>query len=408
MRRRSRTICLAMALCSAGACGFDEVVLRDLPSSVPNDGGTGPEGSPVIVVEGGAIGTSFGVYAGQYFTCLLASGVGHCWGSNVLGALGTGDLASHLTPARIAGGVVFEALAAGEAHTCGLERTTARVFCWGSGAAGQLGLGDKVSQSTPHVVPLSAGAAHISVGYNHSCAVLVDGSLWCWGANFEGELGQNDRANSDDIASPSRVGTDSDWMMAAGGQGHTCGVRRPGSLWCWGRNGTDELGLGAGSALQVRTPTRVGAFADFTQLDAGQNHSCALRADGSLWCWGRMNGTAIDDVPTRVGTDTDWRSVSTDVFATCGIKAVDQLHCWGRNDEGQLGLGDTTARSGPTQVAPGTRWASAAVGRFHTCAETIDHVVRCTGAGENGQLGLGDTARRSEFTAVVVPAPTAQ
>lgn len=50
----------------------------------------------------------FGVYAGQYFTCSLANGLGYCWGSNVLGALGTGDLASHLVPT-----VSFGALAPG-------------------------------------------------------------------------------------------------------------------------------------------------------------------------------------------------------------------------------------------------------------------------------------------------------
>ncbi len=351
----------------AGACGINQTLLRDLPGSIPSDGGRRPEGS-FPLAEGGA-GVKFGVYAGQYFTCSLANGLGYCWGSNVLGALGTGDLASHLIPTSVVGGVVFEALAAGESHTCGLEVRSGRLFCWGSSAKGQLGLGDTTAHPDLQLVPLPVAAAQVSVGYNHSCAVLTDGSLWCWGDNFEGQLGQADPADSADSPRPLRVGTESDWVSVSGGQGHTCGLRRPGTLWCWGRNTRSELGLGLGSGQppQLRTPTRVGTFEDWSQLDLGQNSGCALRSDGSLWCWGVLSELPQQDAPTRVGTDNDWRAVSTDTFSACGIKAGNQLHCWGRNAEGQLGLGDTTPRNAPTRTGIGSSWATVAVGVF-TCA----------------------------------------
>jgi alpha-tubulin suppressor-like RCC1 family protein len=415
MTRRARTAgalgasIALVALVAEPACGFDDAVLRDAPS----DAGADAEAPDVALSSSdAALSDVYGVYAGQYFTCALAGGLGYCWGSNVLGALGIGQPQSRLAPTAIAlaapsPAASFTTLAPGENHTCGLEAQTGQILCWGSDASGQVGLGAGGQYNAPQAVPGLGPAAQISAGYGHTCAVLRDGSLWCWGANEEGQLGLGPNDGTGDRPTPTRVGTASDWTFVSGGQGHTCGLRAPGTLWCWGRNSGSELGLGLGQPIQFRTPMQVGLFDDWTFIDLGQGNACGLRRDGSLWCWGEGGSGELVPVdggivstPTRVGSATDWVTVSTDIFATCAISSAGQLSCWGRNAEGQLGIGDTNARSIPTPTGEGTTWKGVAVGRFHACAETTAHAIRCTGANESGELGVGDTNRRNLFTDV--------
>ena len=91
-------------------------------------------------------------------------------------------------------------------------------------------------------------------------------------------------------------------------------------------------------------------------LGAGENHTCATRTDGSLWCWGLNgegqlgDGTTVDRyVPTRVGTGTNWRSASGGRAHTCATKTDGTLRCWGYNAYYQLGEG---LRWTPSQVWP--------------------------------------------------------
>ncbi len=404
--RRAPFLATAWAsIVAIGACGVDALVLRDLPGA--DDGGADASS----LLDGGARGQAFGAFAGQTFSCALAQGTGFCWGNNVQGALGSGDRQSSLVAVPIVGGAAFDELALGEAHSCGLEHTSGRVMCWGYDANGQLGLGDTASRAMPVVVALPGPASHVTVGYVHSCAVLRDGALYCWGATDEGELGLDDMVGARDALSPTRVGQANDWKYVSAGQGHTCGIRGKGSVYCWGRNTEGELGVGGGMPIQLRAPARAGTFDDFTTLDLGQDDSCGLRADGSLWCWGSPgngkltgspNGPSLE-APTQIGSDTDWIAVSTDVFTTCAIKRSLALYCWGRNVEGQLGVGDTNDRATPTPTGDGRAWASVGVGRFHVCAQTTDHAVYCAGADESGQLGQNDLLRRSRFSPVVLP-----
>ena len=71
-----------------------------------------------------------------------------------------------------------------------------------------------------------------------------------------------------------------------------------------------------------------------------------------------------------------------------------RLYCWGRNTEGQLGLGDTVARTSPVEVSPGTSWSDVDAGGFHTCAQSTTAGLFCWGDNAQGQLGVGDTTPR--------------
>jgi alpha-tubulin suppressor-like RCC1 family protein len=349
--------------------------------------------------------------AGPYHTCGIDSGRLLCWGSNDTGELGVGDTTPRTSPATIAG-TDWKEVVVGETHTCA-RRTGGSLWCWGDNAEGQLGIGPSAAMSTPSFVSLSAPAQQLASTYAHSCAVDDTHALFCWGANEEGQLAQDDPFSAGvgvNRDHPVQVGSDHDWLVADTGQGHTCGVRAPGNLWCWGRNSDGELGLGAGSAGQTRSPGRVGKAEDWRDVRIGQETSCGLRGTGSLWCWGGndfgecgLGDTAQRDVPTAVGAFEDWKVISTDTFHTCGVRSDGSLYCWGRNIEGELGLGDAKARLTPTRVDDATDWISVAAGRFHTCALKSDRSVLCTGQNDKGQLGLGDTTSRFTFTLVALP-----
>jgi alpha-tubulin suppressor-like RCC1 family protein len=345
--------------------------------------------------------------------CAIVAGSAHCWGNNEHGQLGLGDHDTRVAPALLVGDRVWRHLTLGRFRTCGLD-DVGGVWCWGENGRGGVGVGDRNERTTPAGVTLPNLATSLSGDFQHTCAVLLDNRLFCWGNNEEGQLGQDDaypgKGSTDaDALTPIQV-PGPDFQNVDTGQGHTCAIALDGALYCWGRNSSSELGAGA-SALQIRTPTRVGADTDWLEVAAGQEHTCARKRDLSIWCWGMNTGASADggyplgiegagkvSVPQGVGTASDWTRLRSNTFHSCGVKQNSELWCWGRNVEGQLGLGDTQNR--PTPVLIGLGYADVNTGRFTTCALTSDGGVRCAGENENGELGLGDRVRRNTLTDV--------
>src|SRR5690606_31582690 len=196
----------------------------------------------------------------------------------------------------------------------------------------------------------------------------------------------------------------------AAGQGHTCAIRMDGSLWCWGRNSRRELGQGPDQSDQTREPGVVGDQNDWVSVSAGQNHTCGIRAE-ELYCWGDnshnqpgFGGPDVAAAPALVPGVPSVRSVSVDTFHTCAIDAARVLRCWGRNIEGQLGDGTVDLRVQPTEALPQGNWDAISAGRFHTCGVRSGAIL-CTGDNAPGRLGTGDTERSQEFSPTYFLAP---
>jgi alpha-tubulin suppressor-like RCC1 family protein len=126
-------------------------------------------------------------------------------------------------------------------------------------------------------------------------------------------------------------------------------------LWCWGLNGSGQLGLGDTTNRTI--PVQVGAATTWASVTAGDQHTCATRNAGTLWCWG-LNGSGqlgLGDKtnrtsPVQVGTATDWLSATGGLVHTCGRRTGKSVWCWGGDNNGQLGLGDNIDRDVPTQI----------------------------------------------------------
>jgi alpha-tubulin suppressor-like RCC1 family protein len=423
---RFRFALLGSWLLTMGGCSETAQVLSVSASAGAASGGAGAAGGGSSN-GGDASGSSTGgaqpenpalgvfVDAGDSHSCATRFGLLYCWGENAKGRLGLGDEDNRVAPVRVGSDADWIAVATGVAHTCALK-SDGTVWCFGDNAFGQLGQGTLLPSSVPRPVTLPGKVLQLSSEANTACAVLEDGSLYCWGRNWEGNIGLNDQHPGVDQPWPIRSGLDGDWTLVGTGDGHTCGVRGAGTLFCWGRNTAANLGLGQTVDLQRRVATQVGSDEDWSSVVSGQDASCGIRSGGLLFCWGGNSFATLGlgDREARLtpselgqpGAAGEWSQVSLDTFHTCGVDAAANLYCWGRNLEGQLGTADNDDRLVPAKVVAGSDAqpvAQVAVGRFSSCAVARDARIFCTGENGAGQLGLGDSARRNTFTEVAFP-----
>lgn len=342
---------------------------------------------------------------GQQHACAVADGALSCWGLDDDGQLGTPPVSpgAGQGASAVTGATSWIVPAAGERHSCGLD-AGGRVWCWGANDQGQLGTGDQAASTTPRAVALPSIALDLRTLFDHTCALLADATLWCWGANLEGQLGQGDQYPGRDQPLPVQVGTNRDWTFVAAGQGHSCGIRAPGTLFCWGRNTDGELGQGGTQDAEIRSPIQVGKDSDWVEVTCGQDQTCARKADGRLFCWGNMASGAlgVGDVaarstPAEVPAVSDWVLVSTNTFHTCGLRASGQIWCAGRNTEGQLGTPSRVdANPNMQQADPNGGWVEVRTGRFFTCGRKGDGTVWCQGRNADDELNAGGNVASSD------------
>lgn len=386
-------------------CQKDVIVLSDLVAASPDASVVTPQ--PPGARDPNRLLT---LDAGAWHTCAIVGSKTYCWGRNDHGAIGAIGQPSSATPTELATPRPFVALALGGDFGCGLDRDGA-LACWGRNDQGQLGLGDTRDRTAPETVPIGEPLVQVSTLDAAVCAIGRSGALYCWGYGRENGLGLGGPPGQGaDELSPRRVGTDSDWTYVSTGQGHTCGIRDGGRLFCWGRNSSLACGLGPGSPAQVTTPSPVSERRDWYLVTAGTDSTCALDRSGGLYCWGTnafgLVGVAADSVPapTRIPGVAVATSVRTSAFDSCAQTDTGGLACWGFNEFGELGLGDRAPRRSPVTVLPGQRFRDVALGRQHVCVRRDDGAVLCAGRSWEGQVGDGTRAEAvTELRLVPLP-----
>lgn len=392
---------------------------------VPVEGGTSADGtvdaaqptSPDVALEGELDAevtdaarpvpsrvTSLAAFA---HTCVVAEATLYCWGVNDHDQLGLGSApTAGFLPERVSD-ALYTQVCAGEEHGCAL-RESGTLECWGNNTQGQLGVGDLEPRSTPAVVSDLPRVEKLVCGGFNTCVVTRDAGLRCWGENHEGQAGQADGFDAPDVLTPMAAKLPGPVRDVSVGQGHVCALLESGALYCWGRNTVGQLGIDDPEA-QVRVPTEVTPGVLYRSVSAALSHTCAIRDDGQLACWGdNRNGLLGRDAPRTavyapitIGAAADYIAVRVSWFHSCALRPGGQLWCWGRNIEGQLGLGDIEERLKPTMLAK-TNLDAFVLGRFHTCAAS-GATLYCWGKNEDGELGIGPVGRKYEPTSVQLP-----
>lgn len=331
------------------------------------------------------------VSAGGLHNCALdADRRASCWGSNRYGQLGIGHFGGPegakcgtvpcaSEPTAVEGDLEFQTITAGWSHTCALSRA-GDVYCWGSNSLGELGIGRsglETSQAMPVRVASALRFTAVSAGERHTCALDENGAAFCWGQNSWAQLGpvtQETCVWEDGVTTvpcstipvPSAEGVAFTDVTAEGK--HTCGLATDGGTYCWGYNGSAQLGadpatlhceIFEGTSSCSRTPVRVSGDGAFNFLEAGGVHNCGLLATGEAFCWGahligQLGDCSLRDwsaMPRPVCGGHRFAQLSAGGHHTCAVALDGAAYCWGGNDAGELGAGLFTA-FGPVRVDP--------------------------------------------------------
>ncbi|HEX3760002.1 MAG TPA: hypothetical protein VHW23_14905 [Kofleriaceae bacterium] len=240
----------------------------------------------------------------------------------------------------------------------------------------------------------------VAAGGAHSCLVAQDGTVWCWGANQAGQLGNGSFATA---AAPIQVidaagGPFTDAADIDAGLDFTCARRLDGTAWCWGSGRR----VGGGELPDQPTPravmTAAGPLDAVVQVSAGATHACAVRSDGTVWCWGANDTAQLGDAdvtgrlvaaPVRRADGSAFDGaglVAAGAGFTCAARA-DNTWCWGTNMFGQLGQPGGPAMSAAPVVALPAAVTALAAGGGHACAAEPDGSAWCWGRTEDGQIG---------------------
>ena len=300
----------------------------------------------------------------------------------------------------------FTQLSAGGAHTCGI--VDSQLYCWGSNANGQLGIGSTVDSLAPALVSGLVGktVSSVSAGASHTCAI-ADDKAYCWGLNTNGQLGDGTTVQK---TSPQLIPNQDGYTVTAvsAGAAHSCGIGG-GVVYCWGLNTNGQLGNG--NNTQQLIPTQVantGVFTNgsATRVSAGSSHTCAV-SGSRAYCWGlnssgQLGNGLTNQSTTAVAVSTASGQLLTHAVAdvTAGashscVIAEGKAYCWGRSSNGQLGNGSTSPiNTTPMAVYTGGLFSGTvtalSAGNAHTCAVAGGGAF-CWGINTNGQLGDAST-----------------
>ena len=300
------------------------------------------------------------------------------------------------------------------------------LFTWGDNFQGAGGRNDIIKRSSPTQVGTDAIWSSVSSLYAFNyLALKSDGTLWSWGRNTYGTTGSKTPtagANpASGVSSPCQIGTGTDWRMIGGiGEETNAAIKTDGSLYVWGANNTGEAGQNTTSG-GYSSPTQIpGSWNKVNRCKArSTSQGGAVKTDGTLWMWGNnnqgnlgVNDTTQRSSPTQVGTDTTWDDIFSGGYAHFGLKTDGTLWSWGKNGNGILGLnsGPNNQRfSSPVQIGTNTNWKfvdTEVYTRGVAVALKTDGTLWSWGYNNSGELGKNN--RTAYSSPIQIPGTWAQ
>ena len=246
----------------------------------------------------------------------------------------------------------------------GLPGTTT-VYVRYRNAAGQAL--ERQADVTRRAVPVAAGA-------QHDLALHAGGKLYAWGgniygSNYHGEFGDG---TTQSRAAPGRIGSGTDWAQICAGDSHTAAVKADGTLWTWGSDQHGQLGNGSEATESQSTPAPVGTIKLLGIVKQDDVDVVTLIVNGTTYAAIRVGET----VPA-----SNWGQVE--------VLGIDAL---ARTVAIRLGVQQHTLEEGQTLLDDS--WAMVSAGSLHTLAIKQDGSLWTWGRNGSGQLGDGSTTDR--------------
>lgn len=290
--------------------------------------------SNVRVVKG------VGVYTGNFTVPTLPLSSTQSSGVNISAITGTQTTLLTSKTIDTLNLPVYSKFDAGGAHTSVIDENNALLYNWGLNTAGQLGIGDAVSRSSPvllgngqmintytnspvQVTPGTSGYTQVFAGQSFSVAKRSDNSYFVWGLNASGQLGLNTATSR---SSPTSFGTSSFTSVSAG-YTHLMFVDATNNYLEGTGLGTNGQ-LGIGNVISRSSPTIVG--------------------NGQV-----INTGGFSPIQVSFGLTNSWTSVYAGQSFSMAKDIVGSVYVWGVNESGQLDNGSTINRSSP-QIVGGT------------------------------------------------------
>jgi alpha-tubulin suppressor-like RCC1 family protein len=259
-----------------------------------------------------------------------------------------------IAPPAVAATPTGRTVAAGNNFTLVLK-ADGTVVGFGQNYFGQLGTTTNNStynpNPTPTQIPGLTNVISIAAGHTWGVALRSDGTVWTFGYNFYGQLGRT--PNSSPNPTPTQVtGLDKVTAIAAG-EDHTLALRADGTVWGFGTNGIGELGNAIPVGTVSATPVQIPGLSHITAIAAGSAHSLVLRSDGRVLAFGynffgQLGNTTNNNMFVAGGNPTP-----TEIDGLSGVSAISagtnfsivlrtDGTVWGFGTNSQGELGSTT------------------------------------------------------------------
>ncbi|MEX1269188.1 MAG: hypothetical protein WEA56_09325 [Balneolaceae bacterium] len=303
------------------------------------------------------------INVGWDHTCgVTTDGEAYCWGRGRYGRLGSGSAENQPEPVAVTGDLSFVSVNPGLNHTCGIT-TEADAYCWGRGADGKLGNDLTESSLVPVKVAGDLKWSSINAASATSCGIDTDGNAYCWGSGDFGNLLGQGEENRGGKKVPGAVagGFTFEPSSISVGLDHTCALTPDGEAVCWGRGRYGKLGIGTTGDLGVienlRVPRKVYGGITFSFITTGVFQTCGLTEEGKAYCWGRNGSGQLGDgtttmrtEPVPVSGDLTFTDITVGSKHACGITTNHEGYCWGDGESGKLGTRSTEDQLTPAKL----------------------------------------------------------
>lgn len=189
---------------------------------------------------------------------------------------------------------------------------------WGDNSAAELGDDSLAQSDVPVAVHGLSGVTSVAAGGRHDLALLANGTVVAWGDDTYGELGNGSASSNADSEHPIPVNGLSGVTAVAAGEAHSLALLANGTVVAWGDNRSGQLGTG--STQSSAAPVPVKGLTGVTAIAAGGEFSLALLANGTVMSWGTNGNDQLGD--GRNGIQQSRSDVPVRVKGVSGAAAI--------------------------------------------------------------------------------------